>query len=54
LRPGFAKDGRVFNFFSTMTVIGTPDEVTLQEPRIECVFPADGATTEAAWQSARS
>ena len=46
----FAKDQRAFNFFSTVTVIGTPQDVTLQELRIECFFPADTPTAEAARQ----
>jgi MmyB-like transcription regulator ligand binding domain len=44
----FAKEQRIFSFFSTVTVIGTPQDVTLQELRIECFFPADTATAEAA------
>lgn len=43
----FTKDRSAFNFFSTVTVIGTPQDVTLQELRIECFFPTDGATAEA-------
>jgi transcriptional regulator with XRE-family HTH domain len=42
----FHKDGRAFNFFSTVTTLGTPQDITLQELRIECFFPAD-ADTEA-------
>jgi hypothetical protein len=44
----FAKDGRRFDFFSTVTTLGTPQDVTLQELRIECFFPADEQTAEAA------
>ena len=40
----FARDGRRFGFFSTVTTLGTPQDVTLQELRIECFFPADEAT----------
>ncbi|HKA69727.1 MAG TPA: helix-turn-helix transcriptional regulator, partial [Actinomycetes bacterium] len=36
----FAKDGRRFEFFSTVTTLGTPQDVTVQELRIECFFPA--------------
>ena len=43
----FAKDQRTFSFFSTVTVIGTPQDVTLQELRVECFFPADASTAEA-------
>ena len=44
----FAKDGRRFDFFSTVTTLGTPQDVTLQELRIECFFPADPQTGIAA------
>lgn len=40
----FSKDGQAFNFFSTVTTLGTPQDVTLQEMRIECFFPADAET----------
>ena len=33
-------------FFSTITTFGTPHDVTLDELRIECMFPADDATAE--------
>ena len=48
----FVKNDRTFNFFSTVTVIGTAQDVTLQELRIECFFPADTATAEASRQFA--
>ena len=44
----FAKDGRTFDFFSTVTTLGTPQDVTVQEIRIECFFPANDATDRAA------
>jgi threonine dehydrogenase-like Zn-dependent dehydrogenase len=44
----FAKDGRRFDFFSTVTTLGTPQDMTVQEIRIECFFPADEATAQAA------
>jgi transcriptional regulator with XRE-family HTH domain len=44
----FRKDEYAFNFFSTVTTLGTPQDVTLQELRIECFFPADAATEEQA------
>ena len=44
----FRKDEHAFNFFSTVTTLGTPQDVTLQELRIECFFPADTATEEQA------
>jgi transcriptional regulator with XRE-family HTH domain len=50
----FARDERAFNFFSTVTVIGTAQDVTLQELRIECFFPADASTAEASRQLARA
>ncbi|HEX4971726.1 MAG TPA: hypothetical protein VFV69_11775, partial [Steroidobacteraceae bacterium] len=33
-------------FFSTITTFGTPHDITLDELRIECMFPADEATAE--------
>lgn len=44
----FRKGVHVFNFFSTVTTLGTPQDVTLQELRIECFFPADEATEQRA------
>ena len=35
---------RVFRFFSAVTVLGTPQDITLQELRIECFFPLEEAT----------
>ena len=40
----FARDGRRLRFFSTITTFATPHDVTLEELRIECAFPADDAT----------
>ena len=40
----FRRDGEAFDFFSTVTTLGTPQDVTLQEVRIECFFPANAAT----------
>ncbi len=40
----YRKDGRDLTFFWTVTTFGTPQDVTLQELRIECSFPADDAT----------
>lgn len=34
------------SLFSTITTLGIPQDVTLQEMRIECFFPADDATRE--------
>ena len=33
-------------FFSAITTFGTPHDVTLDELRIECMFPADDMTAE--------
>lgn len=40
----FRKGGEELRFFSTITTFGTPHDVTLEELRIECSFPADEAT----------
>ena len=41
---GFVKDGKVLNYFSMVTTVGTPQTIAAQELRIECMFPADEAT----------
>ena len=41
---GLVKDGRVLNYFSLVTTVGTPRTVAAQELRIECMVPADEAT----------
>jgi transcriptional regulator with XRE-family HTH domain len=38
-----------WKFFSTIATLGTPYDITLQELRIECLFPAD-ETTEGNWK----
>jgi transcriptional regulator with XRE-family HTH domain len=43
----YAKGDTRFDFFSTVTTLGTPQDITLQEIRIECFFPFDDATTAA-------
>jgi hypothetical protein len=40
----FVKDGQVLNYFSMVATVGTPQTVTAQELRLECMFPADEAT----------
>lgn len=40
----FEKQGRRFAYYSTVTVLGTPQDITLQEIRLECFFPADAET----------
>ncbi|PPS42656.1 hypothetical protein [Chroococcidiopsis sp. TS-821] len=42
----FVKGDRQFNFFSTIATLGTPYDITLQELRVECLFPADNVTAE--------
>lgn len=37
----FRKGELALDFFSTVTTLGTPQDVTLQELRIECFFPAN-------------
>jgi hypothetical protein len=43
----FRKDDLHLQFFSTLTTLGTPHDITLQELRVEAFFPADAATEEA-------
>jgi len=43
----FRKGQEAWDFFSTVTTLGTPLDVTLQEIRIECFFPADEQTATA-------
>lgn len=38
------KDGVRLNYFSMITTVGTPQTVTAEELRLECMFPADDAT----------
>src|ERR1700761_1195941 len=44
----FVKDGVTLNYFSMITTVGTPQTVTAEELRLECMFPADDATETAA------
>jgi transcriptional regulator with XRE-family HTH domain len=44
----FRKGDLAMDFFSTVTTLGTPLDVTLQEMRIESFFPADERTEAAA------
>lgn len=39
-----------WQFFSTIATLGTPYDITLQELRIECLFPAD-EVTEQSWKT---
>jgi transcriptional regulator with XRE-family HTH domain len=45
------RDDLELQFFSTIATLGTPYDITLQELRIECLFPADEAT-ERNWKHA--
>src|SRR5262249_38691547 len=40
----FERDGHRFSYFSMVTTLGTPIDVTAQELRIECFYPLDDAT----------
>jgi len=42
----FRKGSLAMDLFSTVTTLGTPLDVTLQELRIECFFPANEQTAE--------
>jgi transcriptional regulator with XRE-family HTH domain len=42
----FRKHDRELRFFSTITRFGTPRDVTIDELRIECAFPADDSTAQ--------
>lgn len=46
LTAAYNLDGRTLNFFSTIATFGTPHDVTLDELRIECAFPADKETEQ--------
>lgn len=50
----FKKDAKTFAYFSTVTTLGTAQDVTLQELRIECFFPMDAATERNAQELART
>lgn len=40
----FVKNGQTLRLFTTIATLGTPQDVTAQEIRIECFFPGDEAT----------
>lgn len=46
LTTHFKRDYLELKFFSTIATLGTPYDITLQELRIECLFPADQATEQ--------
>ena len=47
----FRYDGQSFRYFSAVTVLGTAQDITLQEMRVECFFPLDEETSAAARRS---
>jgi hypothetical protein len=42
------KGDLTLTFFSMITMLGTPRDVTLQQLKIECFFPADAITEQTA------
>ena len=42
----FRKGQTSLRLFTTIATLGTPQDVTVQELRIECFFPADEATSQ--------
>ncbi|MET8850794.1 helix-turn-helix transcriptional regulator [Amycolatopsis sp. NPDC004625] len=42
----YARGDRRFDYFSTVTTLGTPQDVTLQELRIECFYPMNEETRD--------
>jgi transcriptional regulator with XRE-family HTH domain len=46
------KDELRLAFFSTLTMLATPRDITLEQLRIECFYPADSVTEESARRSA--
>jgi hypothetical protein len=46
LTTAFRRDETELRFFSTLTTFGTARDVTIDELRIKCMFPADEATAE--------
>jgi hypothetical protein len=48
----FERDGRRFSYFSAVTTLGTPVDITAQEIRIECFFPVDDETRATAREMA--
>lgn len=48
----FQHGSHQWSFFSTVMTLGTPQDITLQEVRIECFFPLDEATKKYALELA--
>ena len=42
----FNKKAPALEVFTTLATLGTPQDVTAQEIRIECFFPANAATAD--------
>lgn len=42
----FLKGQQRLSFFTTLTTLGTPQDITLQELRLECLFPSDSETED--------
>mgnify|MGYP002777068999 CR=1 FL=1 len=53
LTTHFKREALELQFFSTIATLGTPYDITLQELRIECLFPAD-ERTEHHWKAINS
>jgi transcriptional regulator with XRE-family HTH domain len=47
------KDGTRMSWFTIITTFGTPQDITLQDLRVETFFPADEATDAVCWRLAR-
>jgi hypothetical protein len=45
LTTNFRKSETELRFFSTISTLGTTNDITLEELRIECLFPADDITS---------
>ncbi|MBB6554145.1 helix-turn-helix domain-containing protein [Nonomuraea rubra] len=45
----FAKDGLTVSYFSMITTVGTPQDITAQELRVESFYPADRETERHRW-----
>jgi transcriptional regulator with XRE-family HTH domain len=48
------KGDLALRFFTTIATLGTPQDITLQELRVECFFPADEVTEDMARRLARA
>ena len=45
----FARDNVAVSYFSMVTTVGTPQDVTAQEIRLESFFPVDEITDKHRW-----